>query len=156
MRPPAKVAKSRITLELPVTLRERIDDLRARTGAESATEVIRRAVDAFDARDERAKVVDFLRALKLTDAADAIGRGEHHVTGGRYAPQRFLVEDDDRDAPQRFLVEDDDRDEVHFECGSCESLIVLLTDYADELLTREPACPVCGSSMADVTERGPI
>lgn len=46
-----------------------------------------------------------------------------------------------------FLVEDDDRDEVLFECGSCESTLVLLTDHADDLDTTDPPCPVCGSRM---------
>ena len=48
-RPKSTLKKSRLTLELAVPVRERLEELRARTGAESVTEVIRRAVAFYDA-----------------------------------------------------------------------------------------------------------
>lgn len=40
--------KARITLEVSIAIRERIESIRQRTGAESATEVIRRALALYD------------------------------------------------------------------------------------------------------------
>jgi len=48
-RPASLQKKSRLTLELAAPVRERLDELRVRTGAESVTEVIRRAVAFYDA-----------------------------------------------------------------------------------------------------------
>jgi hypothetical protein len=48
-RPASVHEKKRLTLELPAPVRERLDQLRERTGAESVTEVIRRALALYDA-----------------------------------------------------------------------------------------------------------
>lgn len=46
-RPKSVVEKSRLTLEIPVKVREQMDKIRHMTGAESVTEVIRRAVALY-------------------------------------------------------------------------------------------------------------
>lgn len=48
-RPRSVHTKTRLTLELAAPVRQRIDGLRERTGAESVTEVIRRALALYDA-----------------------------------------------------------------------------------------------------------
>jgi hypothetical protein len=47
-RPPSTHRKQRLTIELAIPVRERLDDLKERTGAESVTEVIRRALAVYD------------------------------------------------------------------------------------------------------------
>jgi hypothetical protein len=48
MRNAANVPKSRLTLELTEAVRQRLEDLRLRTQADSLTEVIRRALAVYD------------------------------------------------------------------------------------------------------------
>jgi hypothetical protein len=47
-RPSSKAEKIRLNLEVSAPVRERLESLRARTGAESVTEVIRRALALYD------------------------------------------------------------------------------------------------------------
>lgn len=47
-RPPSTEPRVRLNLEIPVRVRERIDRIRGMTEADSSTEVIRRAVFAYE------------------------------------------------------------------------------------------------------------
>jgi hypothetical protein len=47
-RPSSKAEKIRLNLELSAPVRKRLEELRARTGAQSVTEVIRRSLALYD------------------------------------------------------------------------------------------------------------
>jgi hypothetical protein len=65
-RPASGDDKVRLHLELPTRLRERLDELRALTEADSVTEVVRRAIAIYDVLVTRKERV-FLRSADGTE-----------------------------------------------------------------------------------------
>lgn len=67
-RPPSTSPRVRLTLEVPLSVRERLDLLRGLTEADSSTEVIRRALIVY----EKLLTLDGQLVVRLPDGSERV------------------------------------------------------------------------------------